>query len=809
MPNENDLSGKVGLDTTAFKTGVTELVAQMKSVETSFRASAAVMGNWSNSTQGLSERVTSLESKLKLQKQALSTLNSEYQKAVAEQGADSKSAQSLANQMFDMEKKISSTEGQLKKYQSALQTVQKDEKENTSSVSKLSKSFQDFSSQSKAASEKVQGHFSGIKTALSGLGGVMAGFVASMGTTFTLKGFIDSATAAEQTTAQMNAVLTSTKGIAGMTAQQLTDLAASQAKVTTYSAGTTKQAENMLLTFTNIHSNVFPQTIKATEDMATAMHMNATDAAKTLGKALNDPAAGLSKLTKQGVTFTDAQKKQIKAMQDAGNTAGAQKLILQELEKEFGGSAVAAGSTFSGQMQIAQNTLKGVGTTIGTALMPAIKTILPQLVKWGQNIADTVTTHKADIQNSVKNIADGIQNFFSFVSTNGGTIKGVIAGIAAAFAAWKIAGMVGTAVSAIKNMKTALEGAKTAQAALSIAMSGNAIGLVVIAIGVLVAAFIALWNNCEGFRNFWIGLWAGIQSAAQAVGAWFSGPFVQFFQSAGNGIKSFFAGIPAWFTNLWNGITSGIKTAWAAITTFFLTTWTNIGNGIKTAWTNFWTTINNLCNTIKTGIINIWNAVIAWFQALPATLMTIGSNMFTSMRNGVNSTINNVVSAIKTGIGAAIDWIKALPSEALQWGKDIIMGIVDGIKSAASAVGDAVKGVAKDIRKFLHFSVPDEGPLADFESWMPDFMGGLAKGIESSKYKVAAAIRGLSSDMSIGVKAQIIPAYAVGCSAPTPVMAGATYNFQQTIIAPKSPSPAETARQTRNVIKQAVLLSRK
>ena len=77
------------------------------------------------------------------------------------------------------------------------------------------------------------------------------------------------------------------------------------------------------------------------------------------------------------------------------------------------------------------------------------------------------------------------------------------------------------------------------------------------------------------------------------------------------------------------------------------------------------------------------------------------------------------------------------------------MGIVNGIRSCIGAVGDAVSSVANKIRSFLHFSVPDEGPLTDYESWMPDFMGGLAKGIEKSKGMVAKAIEGVSQDMII------------------------------------------------------------
>ena len=82
----------------------------------------------------------------------------------------------------------------------------------------------------------------------------------------------------------------------------------------------------------------------------------------------------------------------------------------------------------------------------------------------------------------------------------------------------------------------------------------------------------------------------------------------------------------------------------------------------------------------------------------------------------------------------------------------MIMGIVNGIKSCIGAVGDAVKGVANKIKSFLHCSVPDEGPLTDYETWMPDFMAGLAKGIGRSKGLVSRAIEDVSNDMVINPK---------------------------------------------------------
>ena len=82
----------------------------------------------------------------------------------------------------------------------------------------------------------------------------------------------------------------------------------------------------------------------------------------------------------------------------------------------------------------------------------------------------------------------------------------------------------------------------------------------------------------------------------------------------------------------------------------------------------------------------------------------------------------------------------------------MIMGIVNGIKSCIGAVGDAVKSVADKIKSFLHFSVPDEGPLTDYESWMPDFMQGLAKGLEGSRGLNEKAVSGVASDMVINPK---------------------------------------------------------
>ena len=113
--------------------------------------------------------------------------------------------------------------------------------------------------------------------------------------------------------------------------------------MTTYSDDAVQAGQNMLLTFTNIGKETFPEATKTLLDMATAMNGGATASAEQLssqaiqlGKALNDPVQGLSALSRVGVTFTEEQKNVIKTMAETGNVAGAQKLIIAELNREFG-----------------------------------------------------------------------------------------------------------------------------------------------------------------------------------------------------------------------------------------------------------------------------------------------------------------------------------------------------------------------------------------------------------------------------------------------------------------------------------------
>src|SRR6266568_6056794 len=187
--------------------------------------------------------------------------------------------------------------------------------------------------------QKTSHSFDLLKNAVSFAGGQVLfqgiGFLADQ-----LGGVFQESMNAQEGMAQTNKVLQSTHDASGMTATAVADLAGNLSHLTKFSDDTTQAAENMLLTFTNIgkKDGIFEQATKTTLDMSQALGQDTKNSAIQLGKALNDPIAGISALSRVGVTFDEQQKKLIKTYMAHNNIAMAQGVILKELQKEFGGS---------------------------------------------------------------------------------------------------------------------------------------------------------------------------------------------------------------------------------------------------------------------------------------------------------------------------------------------------------------------------------------------------------------------------------------------------------------------------------------
>ena len=466
---------------------------------------------------------------------------------------------------------------------------------------------------------------------------------------------------------------------------------------------------------------------------------------------------------------------------------------LQQSIIDSGGAAQQMADTqldnLQGQITILKSALEGLAISFGELLLPAIKMI----VGWVQKFVDWLN-----------GMDEGTKKVITTVALLAAALGPVLIVVG------KVVSAVGTIMTIVPKVAGVINTVKTAFAALNTTMLANPIFLIIAAITALVAAFIYLWNTNEDFRQFWINLWENVKEVAIAVWEAIKNFFAAAWeaisstaQAVWNGIKDFFSGlwegiktifstvveviktiittyfniyktiittvlnaIKTVFTTVWNGIKTVVTTVVTAIQTFITTAWnaikntvTTVLNAIKTVITTVWNAIKSavttVVNAIKNVISTVWNGIKNTVSTVVNGIKNTVSTVFNNIKSSISGTMGNIVSVIKNGFNNAISFITSLPSKALQWGKDMIMGIVNGIKSCIGAVGDAVSSVANKIKSFLHFSVPDEGPLTDYESWMPDFMKGLAKGIEDSKSMVARAMDGVAADMILNPSAAV------------------------------------------------------
>jgi hypothetical protein len=256
--------------------------------------------------------------------------------------------------------------------------------------------------------------------------------------------------------AQTNAVLESTQGVSGMTAESVADLANSLSKVIPIDDELIQSTENMLLTFTKIGKDIFPLATETALDMATALGEDPVNAAMQLGKALNEPIEGVTALRRVGVQLTDQQEEAVKSMMAVGDIAGAQAIILKELGTEFGNSGRAAGKTMAGQMKILGTQIGNVREAIGMALLPvlmnltnfAMKKLIPALQDLADEWIPKVQAALKQVKDALTPVFEKMKPIFQTLSENkdvmavvAAIIGGVLVGafIALAAAAWTAA----------------------------------------------------------------------------------------------------------------------------------------------------------------------------------------------------------------------------------------------------------------------------------------------------------------------------------------------------------------------------------
>lgn len=485
------------------------------------------------------------------------------------------------------------------------------------------------------------------------------------------------------------------------------------------------------------------------------------------------------------------------------------------------------------------------GPLILTAVAPVIGIPLLIAQHWGQiketiskvwdNVRQVTSAAWSGIQSGLTNVWNGIRNGMT------SAWNGIRTGIATAWNAIKTAllAFVSPLVNGVINLwdhmrtgiQTVMTGLKNILGGIWTVIKNVVMAPVLLIIDLVTGNFTKLRSDAvaifTNLKNAFAQIWTGIR---------------QVFTGALQAITGFLTvewdGLKAMAIAVWQGITGMLTATWSALVTAAQTIFNTlvavvqaVGNAIVTAFNAvvaFFSglpgTIGGIMNSIGSWIRSVWDGIVGFFSGLPgrigSTMDAVGS-WVRSVWDGLIGFVGGIPGRFASGLSAlggavrgafddAIGFIKNLPSEALQWGSDIIDGIVNGIKSAANHVRDAVNGVAQDIRSFLHFSVPDEGPLVDFQNWMPDFIQGLAVGITDNKGVLTSAVSGMAANLNSSVKTGVGGALGSvsvnsGAASAAQQSAGVTYKQEVNNYSPKALSPAETARLTRNSYRQLIL----
>lgn len=392
------------------------------------------------------------------------------------------------------------------------------------------------------------------------------------------------------------------------------------------------------------------------------------------------------------------------------------KMSVDEITESMKRSTSEGGKYFKSmdaQSQTLDGRLSTLSDTINSKLGEALQPILQKAAdEWIPNITNAIDNMDIDsVVSVIDDIVSAVGDLFGFIMDNGSMIISLVAGIGAAMVTWNVASMINGVVTAVKRYQEANEGATVAQTLLNGVMNGNPIMLVVSLLAGLIATIVTLWTTNEGFRNAVINVWNAFKdtvgNAITAVGG-FIDNLISWFQALPERIGAFLSGV---IGNVQN---------WAS----------NMVSRASETGSRF---VNGVVSFIRGLPSAVWN----WLSSTLNNAWNFARQLAQAGANAASGLVNNIIGKIRS-----------LPGQLYNWGVDMVKGIANGIRNAIHHVTSAVTDVANKIKSFLHFSRPDEGPLAEYESWMPDMVEGLSDSLRKASPELISQTEALASGMS-------------------------------------------------------------
>lgn len=494
---------------------------------------------------------------------------------------------------------------------------------------------------------------------------------------------------------------------------------------------------------------------------------------KEMGFGAADTAHFLGELEVSGADTSQVMAGLKKALQNATKEGQPVSAAMQEIQNSIKGA-----ETETEAMQIASELF---GSKAGPAIAKGVREGKLSFDEFGASLTDAAGNIDTTFENT-QDGADKLTPSMNRLKASTGELSNQVneqlaphmerlAGIVERLSKWfseldpdtqqlivtigLVAAVIGPLLLILGSMSTAIGGLLGANGLGGLlTLLGGLSAPILVVIGVvtaLVAVFMTLWTTNEEFRN-------SITTTFGELMTIFSEFFTQLFNQFAE----------------WGLTTENLKIAWEQFCNFlapiitvafevikevirfglsFILGLIKIFHGLFTGnWDEVWQGAKQILSAAVTLLKNLFGGMVSKLVEKALELKDKVVEKFNELKEGVKEKIDGVKQGIEEGFDSAVEYIKGLIGDAWNWGADLVSNIADGIWSGIGKVKDAVWDVGGTIFGNLHFSEPDEGPLADFHTWMPDMMHGLADGMRKNMPTLESAV-----DMVAGKMTDIIP----------------------------------------------------
>ena len=558
----------------------------------------------------------------------------------------------------------------------------------------------------------IDGRFDPLRRSAGGafrsIAATGAALFASVGVTRVIGQSITEAREAERVGRRTANVIESTGGAANVSEGRVARLAERLSALAGVDDEVIQGGENLLLTFTRVRNevgagnDVFDRATGAALDMSAALGTSMQGAAMQVGKALNDPIRGLSMLSRAGVQFSEDQRTAIETMVESGDTLGAQKIILAELETQFGGAAAA----MADPAQKAGVAWANFQEKIGLLVLPTVG-----------RLADLFT---GTIMPTVEKVGRAFGALFSGDSDRFAGILDRLVGGGGRFR--QIFQTVGDAIIRVKDAVAGFVGSESGRFALIVTAIAGAVGLLTVALGALVgaiswpllavAALVAglafAYNRFEGFRNV-------VDTVARAVVT----AFTWLVETAWPAVQRFFGRVADWARRVWpdvqNIITRVVAIVGAVISRFVSVAqalWDRFGGRIvdtvRTAW-DYVTEYVNAAIDVITNVIRLfssvlsgdwgrawdalkgilrgaWDAIFALLRAVVRQAVTVVKAIGPALWAVIRAAFTRVTGIIRGAVSAWLGFLRSLPGRVASIAATVFTSLINAARSLPGRV---------------------------------------------------------------------------------------------------------------------------